>query len=66
MKWIKNTIWQLCCITFDEDDVSEPPYGETPTVDSDYGKKPEILKRCLFFSRSLHPGIWTAEIHCAK
>ncbi|GBN08362.1 hypothetical protein AVEN_55586-1, partial [Araneus ventricosus] len=35
--------WQLCYITFDDDDVSEPPYGENPTLDSDdYGKKPVV------------------------
>ncbi|GBM72706.1 hypothetical protein AVEN_67285-1 [Araneus ventricosus] len=27
--------WQICCITFDDDDVIEPPYGENPAMDSE-------------------------------
>ncbi|GBM46816.1 hypothetical protein AVEN_132478-2-1, partial [Araneus ventricosus] len=27
--------WQICCITFDDDDDTELPYGENPTVDSE-------------------------------
>ncbi|GBM83969.1 hypothetical protein AVEN_138082-1 [Araneus ventricosus] len=34
MKWLKNKIWQICCITFDDND-TEPPYGENPTMDSE-------------------------------
>ncbi|GBO04832.1 hypothetical protein AVEN_100508-1 [Araneus ventricosus] len=44
MKWFKKKIWQLCCITFDDDDdVCAPPYGEDLTFNSDdCGKKPMI------------------------
>ncbi|GBN05189.1 hypothetical protein AVEN_149281-1 [Araneus ventricosus] len=39
-----NLRWQLCCITFDDDDdVCAPPYGEDLTFNSaDCGKKPMI------------------------
>ncbi|GBM48778.1 hypothetical protein AVEN_24964-1 [Araneus ventricosus] len=35
LKRIRQALWQICCITFDDDDVTEPPYGENPTMDSE-------------------------------
>ncbi|GBO04490.1 hypothetical protein AVEN_155811-1 [Araneus ventricosus] len=48
-----NTRWPICCITFDDVDVTEPPYGENPTMDSeeDYIKRmipdKEMMKNVL-------------------
>ncbi|GBN14747.1 hypothetical protein AVEN_168239-1 [Araneus ventricosus] len=35
LKRIRQALWQICCITFDDDDDTVPPYGENPTVDSE-------------------------------
>ncbi|GBN30789.1 hypothetical protein AVEN_223218-1 [Araneus ventricosus] len=35
LKRIRQALWQICCITFDDDDVIEPPYGENLPLDSE-------------------------------
>ncbi|KAF8774199.1 hypothetical protein HNY73_016777 [Argiope bruennichi] len=44
--WPDYEKWRLCCITYDEEDIIEPPYGEHPSLDSaECDKEPEVLEQ---------------------
>ncbi|GBN45054.1 hypothetical protein AVEN_127499-1 [Araneus ventricosus] len=65
LKRIRQALWPICCITFDDVDVTEPPYGENPSMDSeeDYINRMVTPAQESNKKRTAHPKQYLATAH---